>query len=62
MSELKRVLYSGCYKKHVFEIQCWQGTPLGHVWNDIKSMYLPGDRVTITDNFGNARTFVKGMT
>ena len=61
MDELNLVPYSVDYKGNRFTIEYWKGTPLGHVWNDIKSFYLPGDIVSITDTSGKSMTFMKGM-
>lgn len=58
---LKRVNYTGEYMGNVFDIPCWEGTPLAKIWNDIKQLYLPGDVVVITDNFGKTKTFMKGL-
>ncbi len=58
---IRRVLYSATYKNNTFTIECWEGTPLGVVWNEQKQYYLPGDVVAITDNNGNCALFMKGM-
>lgn len=61
MEESKRVLYSGLYKGHLFDIQTWAGTPLSAVWNQEKWRFLPGDSVIIEDLDGNVKKFVKGL-
>ena len=61
MKKLKWVRYTGEYKGNVFDIPCWEGSPLSKVWNDEKHYYLPGDVVTITDTKGKSKTFMKGL-
>ena len=61
MSELKKAVYKGTYKTNTFDILCWEGTPLGHVWNSIKSFYLPGDIVIIKNDRGQIQKFMKGV-
>ena len=57
----KIVRYKGLFGKNKFDILCWEGTPLNAVWNKEKQWFLPGSQVTITDNLGNTRTFMKGV-
>ena len=61
MPEPKIVTYMAVYRGNMYDILCWEGTTLGQVWNDRKEFYLPGDIVTITDNLGHSKTFMKGM-
>ena len=56
-----RVVYKAKYKGNEFEIECWAGTPLDIVWDSQKSWFLPGSEVTITDNHGNSKTFMRGV-
>ena len=58
---MEKVIYKGMYMNNAFDIHCWNGTPLGQVWNEIKQFYLPGDKVSITDNYGHSKTFTKGL-
>ena len=61
MIELKRVIYKGeCYG-NTYDIQCWEGTSLDIVWNSQKSWFLPGTKVTITDNHGKSKVFIRGL-
>lgn len=57
----KKVSYKGEYLSNVFDILCWEGTSLSAVWNSIKSFYTTGAMVTLMDNHGNVKTFVKGL-
>lgn len=61
MKELKRVNYTAIYEGRSYDISCWEGTSLDVVWNSQKSWYLPGARVTIVDNNGKSKTFVRGL-
>ena len=61
MIELKRAIYKGEHLGLTFDIRCWEGDSLDFVWNQNKSYYLAGDRVTITDNHGKSKTFTKGF-
>ena len=45
----------------VCQIDCWKGTPLAKVWNEYKGYYLPGSMVTIADDEGNSKTFIRRM-
>lgn len=56
-----RVKYKACYRGNTYEIECWEGTSLDMVWNSQKCWYLPGSEVTITDNHGNSKTFMRGV-
>ena len=58
---MEKVIYKATYMDNTFDIFCWRGTTLGQVWNEIKQFYLPGDKVSITDNYGNSKTFTKGL-
>lgn len=59
--ESGRVIYIGTYKGNNYEIECWAGTPLDLIWASQKEWFLPGSEVTITDNHGNSKTFIKGV-
>lgn len=59
--ELKRVMYTATYKGNTYEISCWEGTSIDIVWDSQKSWYLAGSEVTITDNYGRSKTFIKGV-
>ena len=61
MKEPKLVAYIATYNNNSYEIFCWEGTTLGQVWNNQKYWYLPGSVVTIRDNRGKSKTFVKGL-
>lgn len=61
MDEIRKVLYTGVYRGHTFDIQTWSGTPLSVVWNKEKWRFLPGDVVEIKDCDGNTQTFMKGL-
>ena len=61
MKDLKRVKYTASYNNRSYEIECWEGTSLDMVWNSQKCWYTPGAIVTIRDNLGHVKTFVKGM-
>lgn len=62
MIELKRVTYQGLYKGNTFDIYCWEGDSLDFIWNREKRGFLAGDQVTITNNHGKSKTFIKGVT
>jgi len=62
MIELKRVIYKGEHLGNIFDIRCWEGDSLDYVWNQIKGYYLAGDKVSIADNHGKYKTFIKGVT
>lgn len=62
MIELKRVAYKAEYLGNEFDIYCWEGDTLDFVWNREKQYFLAGDQVTITNNHGRSKTFVKGVT
>lgn len=59
--ELKRVMYTATYKGNTYEIPTWDGTSIDVVWDSEKSWYLTGSEVTITDNHGRSKTFIKGV-
>lgn len=58
---MNKVKYVGMFKGNIFDIWTWEGTPLSVVWNEYKQWYLPGDKVLIADNHGNAREFRRGL-
>ena len=61
MQQLEKVSYIATYNGNSYEIECWKGTPIAKVWNSQKYWYLPGSIVSITDDKGNSKTFMKGM-
>lgn len=61
MLQPERVFYTAEHNGNSYPIECWEGTPLGVVWNSQKYWYLPGTKVTITDNHGNSKVFMKGL-
>lgn len=58
---VKRVVYKGSFNGNIFDIYCYEGETLGAVWNREKQWFLPGSQVTITDNCGNTKTFMRGV-
>ena len=56
-----RVVYKGLFHNNIFDIYCYEGETLGAVWNREKQWFLPGSRVTISDNHGNVQTFMRGV-
>lgn len=58
--EKGRVIYIVTYKGNSYELECWEGTPLDLAWASQKSWYLPGAEVTITNNHGLSKTFIRG--
>lgn len=61
MPELKKVWYTAVYKNNLYQVQCWKGTTLGQLWNELKQYYLPGSLVLLADDTGHSKVFIKGM-
>ena len=57
----KRVNYIVCRDNKRAAVPALDGTSLGYFWNQIRSYYLPGQIVTIIDNYGNSQTFIRGV-
>ena len=57
----ERVTYIFEHNGNSYPVECWEGDSFGVVWNEMKSWYLPGTAVTITDNHGNTKNYIRGM-
>lgn len=61
MIEPKKVFYKATHNGISYEFECWEGATLGQAWNILKRMYLPGAVVTIEDDRGHSKKFIRGM-
>ena len=61
MIEPKKVMYTATHNDISYQFECWEGTTLGQAWNTLKGLYLPGSVVTIEDNYGHSKRFIRGL-
>lgn len=58
---LKQVDYTVVVNNNRSRYPTWDGTPLALFWNQNKQYFLPGQYVTIINNYGYSKTFVRGV-